>query len=72
MADLGDTGEAFRYFVGFWGFVLSPRYRTATVLRWQQGAPSARALMILEGAIATTVGLGLPVLIGWAVGALLL
>ena len=65
MADLGDTGEALRYLIGFWAFLLSPTYRRAALRTWRDAGAGQRSVLLLEGAIATAVGLGLPVLLAW-------
>jgi hypothetical protein len=65
MADLGDTGEILRYLVGFWAFLLSPRYRVRTLHACRHAGRGQRGWMILEGVVATLVGLGLPLLIAW-------
>lgn len=65
MADLGDTGDALRYLIGFWAFLLSPSYRQAALRAWRDAGAGQRGLLLLEGAIATAVGLGLPVLVAW-------
>lgn len=67
MADLGDTGEALRYVIGFWAFLLSPTYRKAALRAWRDAGAGQRSLLLLEGTVATAVGLGLPVLLAWLV-----
>lgn len=65
MADLGDAGEVVGYLVGFWAFLFSPKYRAATLRGWGEAGWGKRSLMLLEGSIATLVGLGLPLLLAW-------
>lgn len=65
LADLGDTGEVVWYLVGFWAFLLSPKYRTTALAKWRQAGTGTRSLMIIDGVVATIVGLGLPTLIVW-------
>ncbi len=65
MADLGDAGEILTHLVGFWAFLLSPKYRAQTLSQWRQGGRVERAWMTLDGAVATLVGLGLPLLLAW-------
>jgi hypothetical protein len=72
MADLGDAGEVFGYLVGFWAFLFSPKYRAATVRSWREAGWGKRSLMLLEGSIATIVGLGLPLLVAWLLAGLML
>lgn len=54
-----------RYLVGFWAFLFSPKYRANTLRRWGQAGWGQRSLVILEGVIATGVGLGLPLMFAW-------
>lgn len=65
MADLGDAGEILAHLVGFWAFLFSPKYRARTLAQWRQGGRAERAWMTLDGAVATLVGLGLPLLLAW-------
>jgi hypothetical protein len=65
VADLGDTGEALRYLIGFWAFLVSPTYRATALRTWRGASTGQRSLLILEGAVATAVGLGLPALLAW-------
>lgn len=65
LADLGDAGEVMRYLVGFWAFLFSPKYRASVQHRWRHAGLGTRSLMVVEGLIATTVGVGLPLLIAW-------
>lgn len=65
LADLGDTGEVLRYLVGFWAFLLSPRYRDSTLRAWRDGDRTQRLWMLLEGVVATLLGVGIPLLIAW-------
>lgn len=65
LADLGDAGEILAYLVGFWAFLLSPKYRARTLHTWRNAGRAQRGWMLLEGAVATLVGLGLPLLIAW-------
>ena len=65
LADLGDAGEALRYLVGFWGFLFSPSYRAQGLRRWREAPWPDRSLMLLGGALATVLGLGLPLLVAW-------
>ena len=67
MADLGDTGEAVGYLVGFWEFLFSRRYRTEVGHRWRGADRLDRALMALHGAVATLVGVGLPLAAAWLI-----
>jgi hypothetical protein len=71
MADLGDAGEVLRYFVGFYAFLFIPKYRAGTIERWGKAGSGTRAVMILEGTVATIVGVGVPLVIAWLVGSLL-
>ena len=65
MADLGDAGEALRYLAGFWAFCFSPKYRAAAAQRWSAATLGGRAIMFMEGTVATLFGLGLPLWLGW-------
>jgi len=65
VADLGDAGEVVGYLVGFWAFLFRPNYRAATLRSWREAGWGKRSLMLLEGGIATIVGLGLPLLLAW-------
>jgi hypothetical protein len=65
VADLGDAGEVLRYLVGFWAFLFSPQYRTDVLHRWRHAGKGTRSLMVIEGLVATIVGVGLPLLIAW-------
>jgi hypothetical protein len=65
MADLGDAGEILTYLVGFWAFLLSPRYRARTLHAWRRAGRGQRGWMMLDGVVATLVGLGLPLLAAW-------
>ena len=65
LADLGDAGDVVRYLVGFWAFLFSPKYRTSALHRWRHAGAGTRSLMVIEGLIATIVGMGLPLLIAW-------
>ena len=65
MADLGDSGEILTYLVGFWAFLLSPRYRGRTLDAWRHADRRQRGWMVLDGVVATLVGLGLPLLAAW-------
>ena len=71
MAGLGDAGEVLRYVVGFWAFLFSPKYRATTLRTWRQAGWGTRSMMVLEGGIATLVGLGLPLIIAWLLAGLL-
>ena len=53
------------YLFGFWAFLLSPKYRANTFHKWRRAGRGMRSMMILEGVIATLVGLGLPLMIVW-------
>jgi hypothetical protein len=44
---------------------LSPRYRGSTLRAWRDGGRSERNWMLLEGAVATLIGVGVPLLIAW-------
>jgi hypothetical protein len=65
LADLGDTGEVLRYLVGFWAFLLSPRYRDRSLRAWRDSDRNQRLLLLVEGFVATLVGVGVPLLIAW-------
>jgi hypothetical protein len=65
LADLGDAGDVVRYLVGFWAFLFSPKYRTGALHRWHHASPGTRSLMVIEGLIATIVGVGIPLLVAW-------
>jgi uncharacterized membrane protein HdeD (DUF308 family) len=65
LADLGDAGEILAYLVGFWAFLFSPAYRARTLNTWRHADRAQRGWMVLDGVVATLVGLGLPLLIVW-------
>ena len=65
LADLGDAGEVVRHLVGFWAFLFSPKYRTSVLDRWRHAGAGTRSLMVVEGLVATIVGVGLPLLLAW-------
>jgi hypothetical protein len=65
LADLGDAGEAIRYLIGFWAFLFSPKYRAGVLRRWHHADEGTRSLMVIEGLVATVVGLALPLFIAW-------
>jgi len=65
MADLGDAGEVLTYLVGFWAFLFSPRYRARTRDAWRHAGRAQRGWMVLDGVVATLIGLGLPLLVAW-------
>ena len=65
MADLGDAGEALRYLIGFWAFLVSPSYRQAALRTWRAAGWGQRSLLLLEVVVTTAVGLGLPVFLAW-------
>jgi hypothetical protein len=71
LADLGDAGEVLRYVIGFWAFLFSPKYRSNTLRTWRHAGRGTRSMMVLEGGIATLVGLGLPLVIAWLLASLL-
>jgi hypothetical protein len=53
--------------VGFWAFLFSPKYRTSTLRTWRGAGRPERGWILVEGVVATLVGVGLPVLIAWLV-----
>ena len=61
--DPGDAGEILRCTAGFWAFVFHRGYRGGTMERWREVDGGARGLMVLEGAVAALIGLGLPLLV---------
>jgi hypothetical protein len=67
LADLGDAGEAVGYVAGFWAFLFSPRQRAEVLRHWRAANGAERGLMLLDGAVATVIGLGLPVLVAWVI-----
>lgn len=72
LADLGDAGEVLTYVVGFWAFLFSPKYRARTLHAWRHADRARRAWMVLDGAVATLIGLGLPLLVAGIVASELL
>ena len=65
LADLGDAGEVLRYLLGFWAFLLSPSYRSSTLRAWRDSDRHQRLWMLLDGAVSTLIGVGIPLLIAW-------
>ena len=58
LSGIGEAIELLGYFGSFWGFVLSRRARAAMLADWRQRGPGGRLAGLLEGAVATVVGLG--------------
>jgi hypothetical protein len=67
MSDLSHSGEVVRYLVGFWAFLLSPDYRAGRMQAWRLSRGSARALLALDAAVTTFIGVGLPAFLGLVV-----
>ena len=61
--ELLETLESAGLAAGFWGFLLSSRYRERCRARWRSATGSGRAAMVLNGALGMVIGLGLPALL---------
>ena len=62
---IGEAFEALGYFASFWGFIFSPRARAAVLADWRQRGFGGKLAGILEGGVATVVGLGPFILLGY-------
>ena len=66
-ADATDLIETGWYFTAFWAFLLKPSFRRAKLDQFRRASRSARARQLLDAALATVIGLGLPGLIVWLI-----
>jgi hypothetical protein len=64
---VGEALEAFWYFGSFWTFVLSRRAREAVLADSRGRGLGGKLAGILEGTVATVVGLGPFVLAGYLI-----
>ena len=67
MDDILGVLEVLGYFGAFWLFVLSPTYRHTVLTDWRARSLVGRGFGLLEGTIASVIGLAPIALLVWAV-----
>jgi hypothetical protein len=65
MFDIAELGEAGIRALGFWLWIVSPKYRAQVAAEWRRARAGRRAMMVMESAISAALGLGIPMLV-WA------
>ena len=63
---MSEAVEFAGYFLFFWLFLFSKRYRVARVAEWRDGEWLERAFLLLEAAVSVLVGVVIPVALLWA------
>jgi hypothetical protein len=64
---VGEGIEFLGYFVGFWAFLLSPKFRASTLARWHDRSGFEHFFTAIDIFVSTACGLAPVALVYWLV-----